>query len=159
MVYVGRYLAKYEGKIKNTGDIYMAVHWPRGVGESDDYVLYRKGSKAYRANSSLDKSNDGTVTRGEALSRLRDVTSNKFTDVQRIAEQAIEQSDELTRSPRPIARPDIREEPFPVTESPRPRPRGTPTFEQFKTLNADILQGLSEEELQGIYQRNFVSME
>ena len=159
MVYVGRYLAKYEGKIKNTGDIYMAVHWPRGVGESDDYVLYRKGSKAYRANSSLDKSNDGTVTRGEALARLRDVTSNKFTDVQRIAEQAIEQSDELTSSPRPIARPDIREEPFPVTESPRPRPRGTPTFEQFKTLNADILQGLSEEELQGIYQRNFVSME
>jgi hypothetical protein len=158
MVYVGRYLAKYEGKIKNTGDIYMAVHWPRGVGESDDYVLYRKGSKAYRANSSLDKSNDGTVTRGEALARLRDVTSNKFTDVQRIAEQAIEQSDELTSSPRPIARPDIREEPFPVTESPRPRPRGTPTFEQFKTLNADILQGLSEEELQGIYQRNFVSM-
>ena len=159
MVYVGRYLAKYEGKIKNTGDIYMAVHWPRGVGESDDYVLYRKGSKEYRANSSLDKSNDGTVTRGEALARLRDVTSNKFTDVQRIAEQAIEQSDELTSSPRPVARPDIREEPFPVTESPRPRPRGTPTFEQFKTLNADILQGLSEEELQGIYQRNFVSME
>jgi hypothetical protein len=159
MVYVGRYLAKYEGKIENTGDIYMAVHWPRGIGESDDYVLYRRGSKAYRANSSLDKSNDGTVTRGEALARLREVTSNKFTDVQRVAEQAIERSDELTSIPKPPARPDIREEPFPVTESPRPQPRGQMSFEQFKTLNADILQGLSDEELQGIYQRNFGSME
>jgi len=155
MVYVGRYLAKYEGKIKNTGDIYMAVHWPRGIGESDDYVLYRRGSKAYRANSSLDKSNDGTVTRGEALTRLREVTSDKFTDVQRVAEQAIERSDELTSIPKPPARPEIREE----RVSPRPQPRGQMSFEQFKTLNADILQGLSDEELQGIYQRNFGSME
>lgn len=159
MVYVGRYLAKYEGKIKNTGDIYMAVHWPRGIGESDDYVLYRRGSKAYRANSSLDKSNDGTVTRGEALARLREVTSDKFTDVQRVAEQAIERSDELTSSPRPEPRPEIREERVGPLSSPRPQPRGQMSFEQFKTLNADILQGLSDEELQGIYQRNFGSME
>jgi hypothetical protein len=159
MVYVGRYLAKYEGKIENTGDIYMAVHWPRGIGKSDDYVLYRRGSKAYRANSSLDKSNDGTVTRGEALARLREVTSDKFTDVQRVAEQAIERSDELTSSPRPEPRPEIREERVGPLSSPRPQPRGQMSFEQFKTLNADILQGLSDEELQGIYQRNFGSME
>lgn len=159
MVYVGRYLAKYEGKIENTGDIYMAVHWPKGIGESDDYVLYRRGSKAYRANSSLDKSNDGTVTRGEALARLREVTSDKFTDVQRVAEQAIERSDELTSIPKPPARPEIREERVGPLSSPRPKPRGQMSFEQFKTLNADILQGLSDEELQGIYQRNFGSME
>ena len=126
MVYVGRYLAKYEGKIKNTGDIYMAVHWPRGIGESDDYVLYRRGSKAYRANSSLDKSNDGTVTRGEALARLREVTSDKFTDVQRVAEQAIERSDELTSSPRPEPKP----KPVRPTKPTRPNTEDKPSKPQ-----------------------------
>jgi hypothetical protein len=112
MKYVEKYLNRYEGDIKNTGDLYMAVHWPNGIGQSDDYVLYRKGSKAYRANSSLDTSKDGTVTRGEALVRLRDVTSGKFTDVQQVAESAINNS---TVQPQP--------RPGPITESLRPRSR------------------------------------
>mgnify|MGYP003108483956 CR=1 FL=1 len=112
MEYVGKYLNRYEGDIKNTGDLYMAVHWPNGIGQSDDYVLYRKGSKAYRANSSLDTSKDGTVTRGEALVRLRDVTSAKFTDVQQVAESAINNS---TVQPQP--------RPAPITESLIPEPR------------------------------------
>ncbi len=112
MEYVEKYLNRYEGDIKNTGDLYMAVHWPNGIGQSDDYVLYRKGSKAYRANSSLDKSNDGTVTRGEALVRLRDVTSTKFTDVQQVAESAINSVD-VQPKPRP----------GPITESLRPQAR------------------------------------
>jgi len=112
MEYVEKYLNRYEGDIKNTGDLYMAVHWPNGIGQSDDYVLYRKGSKAYRANSSLDTSKDGTVTRGEALVRLREVTSNKFTDVQQVAESAINNS---TVQPQP--------RPGPITESLIPLPR------------------------------------
>lgn len=112
MKYVEKYLNRYEGDIKNTGDLYMAVHWPNGIGQSDDYVLYRKGSKAYRANSSLDTSKDGTVTRGEALVRLRDVTSGKFTDVQQVAESAINNS---TVQPQP--------RPGPLTESLVPQPR------------------------------------
>lgn len=112
MKYVEKYLNRYEGDIKNTGDLYMAVHWPNGIGQSDDYVLYRKGSKAYRANSSLDTSKDGTVTRGEALVRLRDVTSGKFTDVQQVAESAINNS---TVQPQP--------RPGPITESLRPQSR------------------------------------
>ena len=98
MVYVDRYLSRFQGRIKNTGDIYMAVHWPRAVGKNDSYVMYSRGSKNYSANQSLDTNNDGTVTRGEALQRLRDVTANKFTDVQRVASEAIEAA---PSSPRP----------------------------------------------------------
>ena len=114
MVYVDRYLSRFQGRIKNTGDIYMAVHWPRAVGKSDSYVMYSKGSKNYSANQSLDTNNDGTVTRGEALQRLRDVTANKFTDVQRIASAAIEAT---PSSPRPRLSPSGNVGPRPDDES------------------------------------------
>jgi len=114
MVYVDRYLSRFQGRIKNTGDIYMAVHWPRAVGKSDSYVMYSKGSKNYSANQSLDTNNDGTVTRGEALQRLRDVTANKFTDVQRIASTAIEAT---PSSPRPRLSPSGNVGPRPDDET------------------------------------------
>jgi hypothetical protein len=84
MEYVEKYLAPYKDRINNVGDLYMAVHWPRGIGKDDNYVMYRKDSddgeqrKAYKANSSLDVDNNGTVTRGETLARLRSVTGNKY---------------------------------------------------------------------------------
>lgn len=112
MKYVEEYLNKYKGDIKNTGDLYMAVHWPNGIGQSDDYVLYRKGSDAYAANTSLDTSEDGTVTRGEALEQLRKVTSSKFTDIIQVADSAINNA---TVQPQP--------RPGPITESLRPRSR------------------------------------
>ncbi len=77
MKYVEKYLAPYKGRMKNLGDVYMAIHWPAGVGKSDDYVMYREGSKEYAANKNLDKSGDGVVTRGETLARLRESTSGK----------------------------------------------------------------------------------
>jgi hypothetical protein len=49
----------------------MAIHWPAGVGKDDSYVMYREGSNNYAANKGLDVSGDGTVTRGEALQRVR----------------------------------------------------------------------------------------
>lgn len=114
MVYVNRYLSRFQGRIKNTGDIYMAVHWPRAVGKNDSYVMYRRGSDNYSANQSLDTNNDGTVTRGEALQRLRDVTANKFTDVQRVASEAIEAA---PSSPRPLLRPSGNVGPRPDDEN------------------------------------------
>ena len=71
MEYVKRYLEPYKGRMKNLGDVYMAIHWPAGVGKDDSYVMYRDGSKEYTANRNLDVSGDGTVTRGEALQRVR----------------------------------------------------------------------------------------
>lgn len=65
MAYVEQYLKPYKGRMKNIGDLYMAVHWPAGVGKGDDYVMYKEGTKEYDGNKNLDMNGDGTVTRGE----------------------------------------------------------------------------------------------
>lgn len=85
MEYVEKYLRPYKGKIKNFGDLYMAIHWPAGVGKSDDYVMYREGSAAYKANSGLDKNGDGTVTRGETLQRVMESTGGGMMTTPRTA--------------------------------------------------------------------------
>ena len=78
--YVKKYFEPKKDKIKNFGDLYMAVHWPVGVGKDDSYVMYRKDSEdpkiraAYNSNKSLDTNDDGTVTRGETLARLFSAT-------------------------------------------------------------------------------------
>ena len=71
MEYVEKYLRPFKGRMKNLGDVYMAIHWPGGVGKDDNYVMYREGSENYDKNRGLDVSGDGTVTRGEALQRVR----------------------------------------------------------------------------------------
>lgn len=73
MKYVEKYFTPYKGKMKNLGDVYMAVHWPAAVGKDDDYVMYKRGSKEYGANKNLDLDNDGVVTRGDTLQRVRSV--------------------------------------------------------------------------------------
>lgn len=85
MEYVEKYLRPYKGRIKNFGDLYMAIHWPKGVGKSDDYVMYSQGSKAYEANSGLDKNGDGTVTRGETLQRVMESTGGGMVSTPRTA--------------------------------------------------------------------------
>lgn len=76
MDYVAKYLAPYKGKLKNFGDIYMAVHWPAGIGKDETYVMYEKGSKEYDANKNLDTNGDGTVTRGETIASVIARTGN-----------------------------------------------------------------------------------
>ena len=72
--FVKAYFEPFKGRIKNFGDIYMAVHWPAGVGKDDSYVMYKAGSDSYNANKGLDTNGDGTVTRGETLARLFSAT-------------------------------------------------------------------------------------
>lgn len=72
--YVKKYFEPYKDRIKNFGDVYMAVHWPKGVGKDDSYVMYEAGSDSYKANKGLDTNGDGTVTRGETLARLFSAT-------------------------------------------------------------------------------------
>lgn len=74
MRFVEKYLAPYKGRIKNFGDLYMAIHYPAGVGKADSFVLYKEGSDEYKANKSLDVNKDGTVTRGEAVARATNST-------------------------------------------------------------------------------------
>ena len=70
MVWVDKYLKPYKGKIKNFGDLYMAIHYPKAVGKDDTYVLYQEGTKAYTGNAGLDTNKDGAVTRAEAIAHV-----------------------------------------------------------------------------------------
>jgi len=72
MTYVEKYLMQYKGRMKDFGDIYMAIHLPAAVGKPDDTVIYNNTdlrTKSYEANKNLDVNEDGKVTKGEAVSR------------------------------------------------------------------------------------------
>jgi hypothetical protein len=60
----------------NLSDLYMAVLFPAAIGKPDDFVLFGNGAMpkyrgtAYTQNASLDKNGDGSVTKGEAVTRV-----------------------------------------------------------------------------------------
>jgi hypothetical protein len=68
--YVRIYFKPYRGKLRDLSDLYMAILWPKAVGKPLSYVLFAKGSTAYRQNH-LDANNDGAVTKIEAASRVQ----------------------------------------------------------------------------------------
>ncbi|WP_289281572.1 MULTISPECIES: transglycosylase SLT domain-containing protein [unclassified Methylophaga] len=73
--YVERYYEDYASRIRNIGDAYMAVLWPAGINRADSYVLWQKVGKyarEYAQNAGLDKNDDDTITRGEAVERVND---------------------------------------------------------------------------------------
>lgn len=72
--YVEKYFQQknIKGRINNLGDCYMAVFWPAAIGKPDSYVIASSPSKEYNANAGLDVNRDGTITRGEAVSRVND---------------------------------------------------------------------------------------
>lgn len=71
--YVYYYFKPYTGRLKNLGDVYMAILWPGGVGKSDDYVLFDRAKKptTFRQNAGLDVNKDGLVTRAECLVKVK----------------------------------------------------------------------------------------
>lgn len=68
--YVEKYFRPYVGRIRNLGDMYMAVLWPDGIGRSDSWVMWTSPSIHYTQNAGLDTNHDGTITRGEAAGRV-----------------------------------------------------------------------------------------
>lgn len=72
--YVYKYFLPYKGKLRNLGDVYMAILWPKAVGYPDTYVLWNKNKMptTYRQNSGLDVNKDGTITRAECLVKIRE---------------------------------------------------------------------------------------
>lgn len=70
--WVEKYFNQYKGRINNLGDCYMAVFWPAGIGKPDAYVIATSPSSVYNANAGLDINRNGTITRGEAVSRVND---------------------------------------------------------------------------------------
>lgn len=77
MTYVAKYLEPYKGKIKNFGDLYLAIHYPAAIGKSETFVMYKEGSAEYTANKNLDTNGDGTVTRGETVAAVMARTGGK----------------------------------------------------------------------------------
>jgi hypothetical protein len=69
--YVYKYFKPFNGRLNNLGDVYMAILWPKAVGQDDSFVLFDKGV-AYRQNAGLDIDKNGNVTRGECLEKIKD---------------------------------------------------------------------------------------
>lgn len=72
--YVYRYFLPYRGRLETLSDVYMAVLWPRAVGQPESYVLWNKASRptTYRQNAGLDINGDKEITKAEAASKVHD---------------------------------------------------------------------------------------
>lgn len=72
--YVYKYFRPFKGRLRNLGDLYMAILWPPGVGQPDTYVLWTRAGRptTYRQNAGLDVNKDGAITRAEALVKIRE---------------------------------------------------------------------------------------
>jgi len=70
--YVHKYFQPYKGRLKNLGDLYMAILWPAAIGKPDSYVLWDASSRptTYRQNIGLDVNKDGAITRAECLVKV-----------------------------------------------------------------------------------------
>ncbi|MGA3402103.1 MAG: hypothetical protein ABSC95_23050 [Acetobacteraceae bacterium] len=69
--YVKQYFTPYRGKLKTLEDVYMAILYPAAIGAGSDHVLFSSGTLAYSQNAGLDLNGDGSITVGEATSRVR----------------------------------------------------------------------------------------
>lgn len=70
--YVYEYFKPFSGRLHNLGDVYMAILWPKGVGQPDSYVLFdrAKTPTTFRQNAGLDGDHNGAVTRAECLVKI-----------------------------------------------------------------------------------------
>ncbi|MCK7461122.1 MAG: hypothetical protein MZU84_03195 [Sphingobacterium sp.] len=69
--YVERYFRPSAALIRSLEDMYMAILWPRGIGQILEYVLWKTGARAYAVNRGLDANRDGRVTKREAAAKVR----------------------------------------------------------------------------------------
>jgi hypothetical protein len=69
--YVKKYFEPYASQIDSLEDMYMAILWPRAVGENASFVLWKKGTRAYHVNRGLDADKDGEVTQEEATAKVK----------------------------------------------------------------------------------------
>lgn len=78
MELVDQYFTKNLRTDKPTdNDVYMSILYPAAVGKDQQYVLFKEGTKEYKANKGLDKDNDGNVTKQEAGSSAYNIGAKK----------------------------------------------------------------------------------
>lgn len=68
--YVHKYFRPYKGRMNTLSDVYMAILWPKAIGQPEDAVLFAQPSKQYDQNKGLDADGDGRVTKSEAAARV-----------------------------------------------------------------------------------------
>ncbi|MEA2641501.1 MAG: hypothetical protein QOF51_2895 [Chloroflexota bacterium] len=70
LLYVEAYFIPFRGHLNTLADLYMAILWPRAIGQTEDTVLFGDQSVQYTQNSFLDLDGDGAVTKLEATARV-----------------------------------------------------------------------------------------
>lgn len=73
------YVYQYLKEVKNTRkadfnnitDLYLAILYPKAIGENADFVLYRKPSQTYENNSGLDEDHNGEISIADIDLRLK----------------------------------------------------------------------------------------
>ncbi len=73
LVYVEKYFAPHRGRLVTLADTYMAILWPKAIGQAESAVLWsREGSPTtYGQNSGLDTNKDGVITKAEAAEKVQ----------------------------------------------------------------------------------------
>jgi hypothetical protein len=71
--WVRLYFKPYAGRLKTLADVYMAILWPKAIGQPADYVLWAQGASptTYRQNAGLDLNDDHAITKAEAASKIQ----------------------------------------------------------------------------------------
>jgi hypothetical protein len=66
--YVGKYFTPYAGRLATLADVYMAILYPKAIGQGGGFVLFDSTNTptAYAQNKGLDTNHDGKVTVTEA---------------------------------------------------------------------------------------------
>lgn len=70
LVFVEKYFLPFKGRLMTVEDAYMAVLFPKAVGEPNNFVLFKTPSKSYKQNIGLDLNKDGKVTKSEAAAKV-----------------------------------------------------------------------------------------
>lgn len=72
--YVERYFRPWRGRLRDLGDLYMAILWPAGIGKPMDHILFRRDDaqrpKLYLQNKGLDIDRDGDVDKAECCAKV-----------------------------------------------------------------------------------------
>lgn len=103
-VYVRAYLRPYYGRVRTLSDLYMAVLWPKAVGQAETYKLFSEGSTAYLQNKGLDVDKDGAITKAEAAAyvvkaRAEGLRPENATVADRVRDDANEEATMETKTP------------------------------------------------------------
>lgn len=80
--YVSAYLKRVRatyGNFKSLTDLYLAVLFPKAIGQDYCFALYAKPSQTYQRNTILDENKDGSVTVSDIDRRMRRIYPTAFT--------------------------------------------------------------------------------